>query len=275
MDGWNDRERSRCEAIAKSQGDEAEISGFSPSQQILQRDCGMAPLGTGTVNTSHESTHYSVFTFSFISSDFSYLYIYLSVLSNLYPACASALLLFPIIHSPISLSLSVWAVYWSVTSCHMSVSVSESLESSPAPNNWLHTYPTGLWGCRSHSATQGTKTERETGIERVCVLEALSQLSDPSHIQAVKNRPGVEKKQHSASRATFPIFLCTLWENAGLGLWGGMCACICKGCRQAALGCVKAVFPWASLPDTLLVKCFSLTSSMVGGRERRPNGWIA
>lgn len=59
--------------IAKSQGDEAEISGFSPSQQILQRDCEMAPLGTGTVNTSHESAHYSVFTFSFISSDFSYL----------------------------------------------------------------------------------------------------------------------------------------------------------------------------------------------------------
>lgn len=164
MDVWNDRERSRCEAIAKSQGDKTEISGFSPSQQILQRDCGMAPLGT--VNTSHESTHYSVFTFSFISSDFSYLYIY-----YFYLCCITSIQsvprhssFFPIIHFPIS--LLVWAMYWSVTSCHMSVSVSESLESPSAPNNWLHTYPTGLWGCRSHSATQGTKTERERETEK-------------------------------------------------------------------------------------------------------------
>lgn len=55
---------------SKISRDRAEISGFSPPQQILQRGCGTMPVGTRTVNTSYESERYSVFTFSFIPTPF-------------------------------------------------------------------------------------------------------------------------------------------------------------------------------------------------------------
>lgn len=166
-------------------------------------------------------------------------------------------------------------MYWSVTSCHMSASVSDSLESSSAPNNWLHTYPTGLWGCRSYSATQGTKTERERNRGSLCPWSTQSAQWPFAHSSSEESAWSPKKwiKKSLSLTPHFPYSFVLFEEMQALD-FEEECVHVSVKAVDKQLWDVLRQNSLGFLSDTLLVKCFSLTSSLASGCRHWPNGWI-